>query len=422
MSFLNFSSNIEKKKIIIFDILIYAISKIIPALIGLIFLTFFIRILGAVEFGRYSYLLSQFNLITAICFGWLNQSQIRYGNIENANQKKIIYKQYFILSLSISFPIILAFSFIKNFPSSNLILAFFVIFSISLFSFLKSIFQSVLMPKKVFLLTIVQSILAIGLPVIFINIYVLDANNLLFFVGLSFSISAIISYLINRNYFNIVYRSKEKSDLKKWLSFGIPISIWGSIGLLLIFLDRYFIIKYLDFNSLGIYSSLNELTTKAFSFLILPLTLAIHPRITKLWNDEKKKEALILINISIILIFIIVLLALFILVFYKESIFSLIKIIIPVLTKDYIDVMSILILTGVLWQLSLLAHKIIELKENTYMMIIFISFSVLINMIGNIYFLPKFGIIATAYTSLCSASSYCFFCLIYYLYHKRFIL
>ena len=81
--------------------------------------------LGAVEFGRYSYLLSQFNLITAICFGWLNQSQIRYGNIENANQKKIIYEQYFILSVFISFPIILAFSFIKNFPSSNLILAFY---------------------------------------------------------------------------------------------------------------------------------------------------------------------------------------------------------------------------------------------------------------------------------------------------------
>ena len=87
-----------------------------------------------------------------------------------------------------------------------------------------------------------------------------------FLWGCLFSISTIISYLINRNYFGIVYRSKEKSDLKKWLSFGIPISIWGSIGLLLIFLDRYFIIRYLDFNSLGIYSSLNELTTKAFHF------------------------------------------------------------------------------------------------------------------------------------------------------------
>ena len=52
------------------------------------------------------------------------------------------------------------------------------------------------MPKKVFFLTIVQSILAIGLPVIFINFYVLDANNLLFFVGVSFSISTIISFLI----------------------------------------------------------------------------------------------------------------------------------------------------------------------------------------------------------------------------------
>ena len=40
--------------------------------------------------------------------------------------------------------------------------------------------------------------------------------------------------------------------IKKWMVFGIPVSAWASIGLLLPFLDRYFISIY--FNFTGQYS------------------------------------------------------------------------------------------------------------------------------------------------------------------------
>ena len=47
-----------------------------------------------------------------------------------------------------------------------------------------------------------------------------------------------------------------------------------------------------------------------------------------------------------------------------------------------------------------------ELKEQTMFMVIAIIPSLIINLIGNNYFLPKFGGIATAYTAFFSSLAY----------------
>ena len=51
-------------------------------------------------------------------------------------------------------------------------------------------------------------------------------------------------------------------------------------------------------------------------------------------------------------------------------------------------------------------HKPLELKERTHLMFIFILVSLIINIIGNILFIPQYGLIATAYTALISAIVY----------------
>ena len=48
----------------------------------------------------------------------------------------------------------------------------------------------------------------------------------------------------------------------------------------------------------------------------------------------------------------------------------------------------------------------LELKERTLLMVVFMAFSLGINVIGNTIFLPSFGVIATAYTAMLSALSY----------------
>jgi antibiotic biosynthesis monooxygenase (ABM) superfamily enzyme len=58
----------------------------------------------------------------------------------------------------------------------------------------------------------------------------------------------------------------------------------------------------------------------------------------------------------------------------------------------------------------------LELKEQTILMIIMILPSLLINVIGNSYFLPTLGGIATAYTALFSALVYCILTSLHFIY------
>ena len=90
------------------------------------------------------------------------------------------------------------------------------------------------------------------------------------------------------------------------------------------------------------------------------------------------------------------------------------NIIIPSLSIESKKIILPLTAAGILWQLSFYTHKMIELKEKTYLMILFIIISILINIIGNSIFIEKFGIISTAYVSLLSSVIYCFFTTLYF--------
>ena len=160
-------------------------------------------------------------------------------------------------------------------------------------------------------------------------------------------------------------------------------------------------------------SSLQELLTRSFSLILFPLMMALHPRIIKIWNELNYEYA-----IKILLWFfygmLIIGLGLLVLFFQFENFFyELIKKAIPSITKENYPLILPLLITGFLWQLSFLTHKMLELKEKTFLMIIAIIPSLIINIIGNIIFLPKMGVIATSYSALLSALFYCLVTIIY---------
>jgi O-antigen/teichoic acid export membrane protein len=49
----------------------------------------------------------------------------------------------------------------------------------------------------------------------------------------------------------------------------------------------------------------------------------------------------------------------------------------------------------------------LELKEQTKIMVMFLLFSLLINIVGNSVFIPRMGVQATANTAFISALAYC---------------
>ena len=64
----------------------YTIAKIIPGIAGFAFIIILFRLVGAREYGQYSFMFAYCNMIAALCFGWLNQSLLRYYGFLSKSQ------------------------------------------------------------------------------------------------------------------------------------------------------------------------------------------------------------------------------------------------------------------------------------------------------------------------------------------------
>ena len=401
------------KRILLKETFFYAVSKTVPGFAGLASVILFMRIIGAEQYGQYSFLLSQWYLIVAIGFGWLNQAQLRYYSKDNTfDDYKAGQIRAFAYSGLIS---VIVFSVLSIFQPRSIQLwgiSIISIISIGGFNYIKTFFQAKLEPKKVIWLTLGQSILALSIPLGLFFLFQKNSFSILMGVGISFLLMTIIFGLkkkVMKHFITDVSKPTKtgKIRVKKWFFYGGPLSIWFAAGLAFPFLDRFFINLYLPGETLGVYAGIQELLTRIFSITIFPLTLAIHPRIMNLWNDSKIREAIqtirwgigVMLGLAIVLCIVIWL--------FDTIIFNILTMAIPQINSQYKSLLLPLLSAGFLWQFSFLTHKMLELKEKTHIMVVFLLISLFINMVGNSMYIPHFGVQATANTAFVSALVYC---------------
>ena len=406
-------NNINKLyfSLLIKDAVHYSFSKIIPGLTGLLSVILFFRWIGAEEYGKYSIIFSFTNLLAAFSFGWINQSILRYGSTFKSRLHIIhhIYKGFILGILILTVIIIIAniFYFPIEYSMMPMIL---LAISIGIFNIAKAIFQSEQLPSKVIFITTVQSILMLLISILLILFYNKNSISLIIGISLAYLLPILIYlYLLNKKSLKNNKKSFKMNNkaLGLFFSYGAPLSLWLAISLSLNFLDRFFIDYYFGSSLMGSYAGFSELIIRIFSIFVFPITLAVHPMLMNQWNKNKNltKSFRFILQASIIQILICTFM-LIILFFLKDYIFSLIQLMIPQLDKSLKEIMIPIFLGGFLWQLALILHKPLEIEERTLVMVGCILFSVIINIVGNFIFLPKFGIIATAYAMIFSASSY----------------
>jgi len=140
--------------------------------------------------------------------------------------------------------------------------------------------------------------------------------------------------------------------------------------------------------------------------LVFPLTLAAHPRIMSAWNNNNQSAAFTIwrkalqyqLGIFIILMAIVTM--------FTDQIFSLLMVVLPELNISYSYLLIPILIGGFLWQFALLCHKPLEMDQRTKLMVVLMLAALCVNLIGNIVYLPHYGIIATAYTYMASAGVY----------------
>jgi len=264
---------------------------------GLLAVIVFIRMIGAEEYGKYSVQLSFLMAYSAFTVGWLNQSTLRYySKYQNDQQLPQIFFIGLVFSLLLGSLILVIGSLVtvhnQKFPLTSIGLALFL--ALCFFQFLSAVLRSQLRPNVVIIVTALQSILGLVLPLLLL--WVLSPNHKYLLLGLAGSYIALplVFLALNIDRFKIFWpiahdsRHHYKLILSKFFRYGFPLSLWFGISLSLPFLDRFFIEYFYSFEVTGIYASFTDLVIRIFSILVFPLTLAAHPRIMSAWNNNNQ--------------------------------------------------------------------------------------------------------------------------------------
>ena len=399
------------------DSFYYFLTKIIPGIAGLFSVSLFIRLVGSNEYGKFSLIISFVMAIGALSSGWLNQSILRYYSIDK--KKFFFYESIFygtLISFGIAFLILLTTNkLILKLDITALIVTYFSLISVILFRLKSSLLQASLQAYNISKITFLQSILALLIPLLIFLKY----NNyigLLIGVSLSYFLTGYIKSVVKKPKIPII---ENLYALQKYYKFGLPISFRISIGLLIPFIDKWFIMFFFNDSTTGLYAGFSEVILKIFSIFLFPITLAIHPLVTKYWNDGKKNNALILIKKAIGLHFFIFIFIMLIFFIFRDSFFILIQKFIPELTINFKEFTLPILFSGFLWQLSLLVHKPIELAEKPIYMVWGILASLTVSVIGNLLLIPKIGLIAISINSVFSAAVYIIVIILFIVRNKR---
>ena len=394
------------------DSLKYSLTKVLPGIVGLFSVILIIKIIGTEEYGKYSILYSFVLTLTAFSGGWLNQALLRYypGN----NYNKIIENQaIFGLLISVVFGILilLGIYIIKGnilFQYTNIFLVTFFFIAVLLYQFQISVYRSQIRPNMVVIVSSIQSILSLSMPLFFIYFFGSEVKYIILGLAIAYLAPTIKNLFLKTFSIQKLFQYKEISNplLFELFKFGWPLSIWLTISLSLQFFDRFFINYYFDNNLTGIFAGFYDLVVRTYSILIFPITMAVHPRMMSLWNKSIYSDAISILKIAMLIQFSIFSCIFIIANLFFEQISYILLWIFSDLNPEYFHLLIPLLIGGFIWQFALLIHKPIELNKNTYLMLISIVIALIVNLFGNIVFLPKYGLIATAYTFIFSGTVY----------------
>lgn len=393
------------------NMLIYFFGKMIPATAVLFIMVFGVRFLGKSEFGRYNLLFNCINIAVTFFVGWIQQSMLRF-NTGTAEELGHHRKQFICFSMF------------------SAMLCSVSIFSLTIFYFHEPLLNGVIVAAFVFCLTLLtvhltyqqsqfHTVKYVVTESLYYVVTVIGLSVVMFFSFPKQMICFYAAWLVAGAGWMLVdsvadskvvldaMKSKlDKEFLKKTFNFGYLITGWLMISNLFNVVDRFIIRHYYDFEQVGIYSVVYDLIYRVSAFAAMPVLLTLHPLIMKMWNEDRKTDALALIRKAVLLLMLLLVAEIVGYLIFGNWIFDALF---HLDTPDLMVIMVPLIISSILWQAALFLHKPMEILFRQKQMIAGILLSLISNTILNFIFVPRYGYQAAAYTTLASTLVYVVF-------------
>lgn len=405
-------------KKLIKSILIYAPGSMIPAVVALISTTIFTRLFTTEEYGRYSIVLSVATFVIILFSQWLQQSVNRFfPGINDVNHtrmlKEALVSSLILITLSIvalfcaAFPLLLLYNPLSQWRQVFVIALIFIISNI-VFNLINVVFQSEMNAIENTKNNLINSILRLALALLLI--YFIEKNSLHIITAFAIACSISIPFMWKKaklpslkKSFYALKDTENRDTIKQFFYYGIPMSGWVVSTFFLNSGDRYIIQYFKGSAEVGIYSANQNLINGAIGFASAPILMAAHPFLMKAWNmkDYKGAEKWLTLLISNFFVISAILLS-FIILFSKNIVFYFLG---EEFRAGHV-ILPVAILSNAFWQLGMYAHKPLEFVSKTKTMALMVFISVVINLLLNIIFVPIFGYIAAAYSSLAGCVLY----------------
>lgn len=391
---------------------IYLLGRIIPGLVGLLSIPVFLRLFGETVYGEFALIYSLFLLTITSVTGWLTQGIIRFYN-ETTN-KALFQKSIHTITLRLiggllilAIPTLLLFNYDSLFIIIviGLSLVFAANYVVSI-----AIHEANFEAKKIVFADSLKALFFLLTPCVFF----FTSPLLTLLIGVLFSFIAGVLFLTLKNKSNIQlknvflvpfrFSAESKKTAKQLWVYGWPLTIWLFLATLLNLSDRFIVEFYFGMEKAGEYSAIYDVSSKVFKFLLAPIVTAIFPILVKLTNEKNKIQSNRLLKKAAYYEFLVFTFLILILIYFKgflitevfqfKNIFDVEPLIIPIFVGSFF------------WQLSMLLHKPLELKRETLKMVGAVLLAVLLNLILNIIFIPIYGYIVAAYTTIIGSLAY----------------
>ncbi|NKJ45220.1 hypothetical protein CIC12_00345 [Burkholderia sp. SG-MS1] len=199
-------------------------------------------------------------------------------------------------------------------------------------------------------------------------------------------------------------RAEGSGHLQQIFRYGWPISIWLSLSLATPFIDRTVLTHIADGVTMGRYAYEFDIVFRAFTFLLLPVTISMQPLVFQAYaqGDLRKVTGLVkrslLIQICAGMIFSLI---------FHVAIFQILPILGVTLNIDSSGYWAICF-AALTWQMALICHKFLECEKRILLMVkILFGSYFLVTLLSSVCLFRLFGISGFAMGSVLGGVVYC---------------
>lgn len=263
---------------------IYFIGRLVPALINMLALAVFTRLMGAEGYGRYALIITSAGIVSGVLFQWLSLSMARYLPDENESAQGLISTAviafFGLLLVSAMCGVAAAWMVPDRATSVLILLSLVVTWAQAWFDLNQRIANARFAAVLHGMMGLVKSVLALAIGV---GLFWLNFGIHGVVAGLVIALLA-GSLLIVRQWREVTVAGFDRAILHRFVAYGGSRTLTFAMIYIIDASDRYFIGWYQGMSAVGMYAPAYDLAQQTIGMIMGIVHLAAFPLAVKAFN------------------------------------------------------------------------------------------------------------------------------------------